>query len=888
MRYIDIHQCQIDNQPQPFNFDQDVNSYLCDLLKEDMIVPDPNFFLAGNLHRNASQWQYIISDPGNSALGWINNKVDIHDFMQPFKGKFWGIEYDHSYPPPRRFNNASNCGKFVDFINAELISRLKSGAVSYLGRVGEIEPPYIVSPITVEPTKPRLCINLMYLNCFMKDTPFSLDTLVNVPHIIKKCSYMTKLDDKSGYDHVFMSESSKKLLGFQWGGHYFCCNSLVFGWKNSAYVYHTLNLEAMSYLRKLTISGLIYIDDRLLEEYNGTVPITLDTPYMRSCIALRLSVKLLVSLGYFLGVPKCVFVPTQCIIFLGMIINSIECSFFITDKRKDKFLSLQALILNKQSVSLSTIQQFTGMCVSMAMAIPAAKLYTACCNRAISKACSNNSLIVKLDKSLREEITFWEFLKNWNEPYPWLLERHYTLTISSDSSDYKWGAVYLENGGQITFSDYWSNDQLQLPIMLKEALALKNALLCLAEKIKGQRILAQVDNKAVVYAWENQYSKCSALNVIMKDIFQIIFSSKCSLSLSYIPTNENPSDVSSRHLSKSDATLTQRAWGFIQLLYGPHTIDMFALDSNSMTDQQGHVLTHFTPYPTPLSGGVDAFAQTYSDQENYYAFPPFCLLPAIVKFIIQEQITCTLLLPEIHPCPPWITLTTRYASSIRPVGYIHDKGVLLYPSKRGFVKDKLGLKCNILAARFAPGHADRFLHADGVPNTVFIRPSNHAPVLILSDSMLRFLDGRFEGVRVVSLGGATLANITNILQSEVLEAQAFVVIIHAGTNNINKAFSLEHESLEEANKSLHSMCVSLKRLQKLDAFIVVISSCIYTQSTYINGRVDKFNSWMKQECDQFDFHFLDNSNINSTQLRDFVHLNYVGEELLVGNLQKFL
>jgi hypothetical protein len=53
--------------------------------------------------------------------------------------------------------------------------------------------------------------------------------------------FLTKLDDKSGYDYMLMSKNSKSLLGFQWDGHYFQCNSLPFGWKNSAFVYHTIN-----------------------------------------------------------------------------------------------------------------------------------------------------------------------------------------------------------------------------------------------------------------------------------------------------------------------------------------------------------------------------------------------------------------------------------------------------------------------------------------------------------------------------------------------------------------------------------------------------------------------------------------------------------------------
>lgn len=137
--------------------------------------------------------------------------------MQPYKGEFWGMHYDDKFPPAWQFKNAHNCENFVDFMNSELIERIKSGAVTYLGKVGEVHSPHIVSPTTNEPLKPRLCINLMYLNCFMRDTPFKLDTLVDVPKMVKKDSFLTKLDDKSGYDNVLVSEDAKTLLGFQWG-----------------------------------------------------------------------------------------------------------------------------------------------------------------------------------------------------------------------------------------------------------------------------------------------------------------------------------------------------------------------------------------------------------------------------------------------------------------------------------------------------------------------------------------------------------------------------------------------------------------------------------------------------------------------------------------------
>ena len=85
------------------------------------------------------------------------------------------------------------------------MDRLRTGAISSLGRVGEVEPPHIVLPLTVEPTKPRLCHDARFLNLWTEDKPFTLDTLNDLPRYVAKDSYQTVLDDKSGYNHILHS-----------------------------------------------------------------------------------------------------------------------------------------------------------------------------------------------------------------------------------------------------------------------------------------------------------------------------------------------------------------------------------------------------------------------------------------------------------------------------------------------------------------------------------------------------------------------------------------------------------------------------------------------------------------------------------------------------------
>ena len=57
------------------------------------------------------------------------------------------------FPPRIEFDNNKSCNNFVDFIVNTLLERVCSGAISVLGRVGEVDPPHLVMPLTVEPTK---------------------------------------------------------------------------------------------------------------------------------------------------------------------------------------------------------------------------------------------------------------------------------------------------------------------------------------------------------------------------------------------------------------------------------------------------------------------------------------------------------------------------------------------------------------------------------------------------------------------------------------------------------------------------------------------------------------------------------------------------------------
>ena len=185
-----------------------------------MTFRDPSSFRAGELHNHYSVWQGLVPDDPSpqqvQVLNWIRARVSVFDYFQTFCGTFKGEQYHSARPPSRQFQNNAICNPVVSYIRQTLLHRLKTGAIKVLGEVGAVDPPHLVLPLTIEPNKPRLCYDARFLNLWMRDAPFSLDTLSDLPRYVSRDSYQTVLDDKSGYDHILLNESSWPYFGFEW------------------------------------------------------------------------------------------------------------------------------------------------------------------------------------------------------------------------------------------------------------------------------------------------------------------------------------------------------------------------------------------------------------------------------------------------------------------------------------------------------------------------------------------------------------------------------------------------------------------------------------------------------------------------------------------------
>ena len=87
------------------------------------------------------------------------------------------------------------------------------------------------------------------------------------------------------------------------------------------------------------------------------------------------------------------------------------------------------------------------------------------------------------------------------------------------------------------------------PIIIREALALKNTFMAGAASLAASRVDAHVDSLPLVCAWTNQGGKSKALTDVIQAIFETSTQFDIALSLVYVPSKGNLADAPSRVLS---------------------------------------------------------------------------------------------------------------------------------------------------------------------------------------------------------------------------------------------------------------------------------------------------------------------------------------------------
>ena len=158
-------------------------------------------------------------------------------------------------------------------------------------------------------------------------------------------------------------------------------------------------------------------------------------------------------------------------------------------------------------------------------------------------------------------------------------------------------------------------------------------------------VLVETDNK-VTQAYVNHLGGRSPfLNSIARDLWSMCYQARILLVAVH---RQGKVNVQADRLSRwkhdhTDIRREPKVFEMIDCRYGPHSVDLFATRDNRLLDR--YVYMSWRPNPSAVA--VDAFLFPLKG-ENPYCFPPVSCIPWLLREVLQQRRTTTLVAPDLQ------------------------------------------------------------------------------------------------------------------------------------------------------------------------------------------------------------------------------------------------
>ena len=501
----------------------------------------------------------------------------------------------------------------------------------------------------------RLICDLRPFNKGSPPVECDLDTLYTLHQDVVKGAEGFVIDLKDGYYQLGVHPSCQQYFCFTMNGEHFCYTGLPMGWNQAPGVFAAFTREVAKILnrthtKKVVVEGgvryhckqseqrtRVYLDDFLFLGHN----------HVAGCRLAKKAKKLFKELGLIIKESKSNWVPSTRFTHLGLIVDTVLMEMVCPVEKLQRIKGTAKHLLSiackdARRVVKRQLAQFAGLCNSVSLALPPVRFFLRSMFDAMKKVGDYNQK-VRLPHQAIHDLKWWAKLPaRWNGRA--MLQPAARVQLVSDASDLGWACLYENNQAH----GFWTMREKQLPIHIREMLALKYGLQSFAEHVRGKTIRALIDNSALVHTVGKGYvSKEMEFMEALRGLFWVVDSLQVKVLPVYVPSAENAADALSRLRDNEDWCLGRSYFQLIEQLWGPHTIDRFASHTS-------HLLPVYNSYYyDPCSSGVDAFAQGDWGDHNNYANPPWSLIPELVHFIQGlPHLQLTLVVPD-WPTQAW-------------------------------------------------------------------------------------------------------------------------------------------------------------------------------------------------------------------------------------------
>ena len=159
-----------------------------------------------------------------------------------------------------------------------------------------------------------------------EDLPFKMEDISQLKDILQRGDYMTKLDLQNAYLTIPLGPKSKIFSRFWWKGVLYQFTCLPFGLSPSARLFTKTLKPVIAFLRSVGIRLLIFLDDILI----------MADSLERAAEHTEIVIRVLESSGFVIKKRKSILKPTQTILFLGFIVNSLKMLLLLPEEKLQK------------------------------------------------------------------------------------------------------------------------------------------------------------------------------------------------------------------------------------------------------------------------------------------------------------------------------------------------------------------------------------------------------------------------------------------------------------------------------------------------------------------------------------------------------------------------
>ena len=502
--------------------------------------------------------------------------------------------------------------------------------------------------------------DLSTLNSFVDIRSFKMETVTSIRNSILPDHWGVSLDLTDAYFHVPIHPRSRKYLRFCVKGQVFQFRSLPFGLATAPRVFTKFMAVVGAHLRLNGSVILQYFDDWLIHHVQRE---SLLQDLSRSWVEIS-------SLGLLLNPTKSDLVPSQQFTFVGMNFLTNLNRVRVPPQRSESLRNLVSLFLTKDKVTARSFLSLLGVLSAASSLVELGRLYLRPIQLYLLALWRPNqdslSDLVPIRPPLLPHLRWWLVEDRLSAGVP-IVPPVPTISLITDASNLGWGA-HLEPLG-LTASGIWSTRDRLLHINNLELKAVTLAVSQFSQNIKDHCVLLSTDNTTVVsYVLKQGGTHSLSLFRETLELFQRCQSLNVRLLAKHLPGRLNvlADSLSRRHqILPSEWTLQQEVVNLIFRELGTPMVDLFATRFNH------RLPLYVSPVLDPAAWAIDALSLDWN-QLVAYAFPPFILLPQVLRKIRLSQCQILLIAP-LWPQRCWFSdLLELLRAHPRPLPQRHD------------------------------------------------------------------------------------------------------------------------------------------------------------------------------------------------------------------------